>query len=115
MADLLGRLRECIGFEWDEGNADKNWVKHQVSRAECEELFFNEPLLVAPDIKHSIDEPRLYVLGQTDEGRKLFVVVTIREKLIRVISARAMSKREEREYDRVQNQEDSAEDPDVSE
>jgi uncharacterized DUF497 family protein len=114
MADPLASLHECAGFEWDEGNSEKNWIKHQVSRAECEELFFNEPLVAAPDEKHSIEESRYYVLGQTDEGRRLFVVVTIRDKLIRVVSARDMSRREEKEYESAQTEEGSEEDTKVS-
>lgn len=102
-----------MGFQWDERNADKNWIKHKVSRAECEEVFFNEPLLIASDNKHSGAEPRFYVLGQTAEGRPLFVVFTIRERLIRVISARDMSKREKKEYERAQTQEADAQDTDV--
>lgn len=99
MADPLDRLLECAGFQWDEGNAEKNWIKHKVSRVECEEVFFNEPLLVAADVKRSGTEPRFYALGQTDEGRLLFVVFTVRETLIRVISARDMSRREKKEYE----------------
>ena len=101
MAGPLDQLLECTGFQWDEGNAEKNWLKHEVSEAECEEAFFNEPLLVASDVKHSDTEPRFYALGRTDEGRLLFVVLTVREKLIRVISARDMSRRERKEYERA--------------
>ena len=101
MADPLDQLRECTGFQWDEGNAEKNWIKHKVSGDECEAVFFNEPLLVALDVEHSHAEPRFYALGQTDEGRLLFVVLTVREKLIRVISARDMSRRERKEYERA--------------
>src|SRR3990170_585639 len=104
MADPLGRLFECTGFQWDEGNAEKNWIKHKVSRAECEEAFYSDPLLVALDVRHSQAEPRLYALGQTDEGRLLFVVFTIRERLIRVISARAMRQRERKEYEHAQSE-----------
>jgi hypothetical protein len=99
VADPLDRLLECAGFQWDEGNAEKNWTKHKVSRVECEEVFFNEPLLVASEVKHSGTEPRFYALGQTDEGRLLFVVFTVRETLIRVISGRDMSRREKKEYE----------------
>ena len=102
--DWLAQLLECTGFQWDEGNVEKNWVKHKVSRAECEEAFFNEPLLVASDLKHSGAEPRFYALGQTDEGRLLFIAFTLRNKLIRVISAREMSRREKKEYNHVQNE-----------
>lgn len=42
--------------------------------------------------------PRLYALGQTDAGRRLFVVFAVREELIRIISARDMSRRERKVY-----------------
>ena len=53
------------GFQWDEGNRDKNWTKHKVSNSECEEVFCNESLIV-PDIKHSEQEQRYYALGRTN-------------------------------------------------
>ena len=84
----------CEGFEWDEGNSDKNWDLYQVSKAESEEVFFNVPLILAGDTKHSKTEKRYYVLGQTDRGRLLFVVFTTRYNFIRVISARDMNQRE---------------------
>ena len=92
------RLAGCEGFQWDAGNADKIWCRHQVTRAECEELFFNRPLVVGGDEKHSLGEERLYALGQSDSGRLMFVVFTIRGRLIRVISARDMSRKERRIY-----------------
>ena len=84
-------IHSIDGFEWDDGNFDKNWVKHQVSNAECEEIFFNLPLLLADDTKHSQDEKRYYVLGQTNARRWLFMVFTVRENKVRVISARDMN------------------------
>jgi uncharacterized DUF497 family protein len=113
MVDPLASLLECTGFEWDEGNSEKNRIKHQVSRAGCEELFFNEPLVAAPDEKLSEGDPRYYVLGQTDDGRRLFVLVTIRDKLIRVISARDMSRREAKEYEGAEGEEGHSEDSEV--
>jgi uncharacterized DUF497 family protein len=94
----LEQLSACRGFEWDEGNSQKNWVRHKVARSECEQVFFNLPFVTGEDQKHSQDEPRYYALGQTDRGRKLFVVFTIRAGLIRVISARDMSRAERRIY-----------------
>lgn len=113
MADPLDSLLACSGFEWDEGKSEKNWFKHQVSRAECEEVFFNEPVAAAPDVQPSHAEPRYYVLGKTDEGRLLFVVVTIGDKLIRVISARDMNRREEKEYEDAKTEEGQAPDSEV--
>lgn len=86
------------GFEWDEGNQDKNWFKHQVTNSECEELFFNVPLVVADDQKHSQGEQRYYALGQTNDNRWLFIAFTFRENKIRVISARDMSQNEREIY-----------------
>lgn len=86
------------GFDWDEGNFDKNWTKHRVSNSECEEVFFNLPLLLADDKAHSQDEKRYYVLGQTNSRRWLFISFTVRENKIRVISARDMNQKEERAY-----------------
>jgi uncharacterized DUF497 family protein len=91
-------LYNCEGFEWDEGNSDKNWYLHQVTDGECEQIFFNLPLIVAPDTKHSQQKPRLFVLGRTDADRWLFIVFVIRENRIRVISARDMNDREARKY-----------------
>ena len=53
MADLHAHLAAATGFQWDEGNATKNWAKHEVSQAECEQLFFNAPLVLAADPEHS--------------------------------------------------------------
>ena len=89
----------CLGFQWDTGNSEKNWSKHRVSPFECEQVFFNQPLVAAEDPMHSEKELRYYILGQTDDGRKLFVVFTIRGHFIRVISARDMNKKERAFYE----------------
>ncbi len=91
-------LSQIEGFEWDKGNINKNWEKHRVSHTECEEVFFNEPLVVGIDEKHSEEEHRLYLLGRTDKGRLLFIVFTTRKEKIRVISARDMNKKERKAY-----------------
>ena len=89
-----------IGFDWDAGNARKN-EKHGVSRAEAELIFFNEPFIVQEDIRHSHDEPRWHALGKTEAGRRLHVTFTLRNQgtLIRVISARDMSRKERDRYE----------------
>ncbi len=89
----------CAGFEWDEHNAVKIWTRPRVSPFEIEEVFFNSPLVVADDLKHSEKEKRYYALGQTESARKLFVVFTIRGNKIRVISARDMSRKEREVYE----------------
>jgi uncharacterized DUF497 family protein len=97
--DVARRLAECVGFQWDEGNLLKIWERHGVAPMECEELFFNEPLVAMPDEEHSLQEVRFYALGRTDAERLLFIAFTIRDKRIRVISARDMSLRERRIFE----------------
>jgi len=105
MATPLEMLAACTGFGWDKANADKNWIQHQVSPGESEEVFFNDLLLVVPELGHSKREPRFYALGQTEAGRRLFLAFTIRRQLVRVNSARDMSRRERKEYGRAQSEE----------
>ena len=92
-------LENCEGFEWDDGNSNKNWYGHHIADAECEEVFSNFPLTVTTDTSHSSREQRFQTLGQTNSGRRLFVAFTIRGRLIRVISAREMNKKETRRYE----------------
>jgi len=90
----------CEGFQWDAGNARKNVARHGVSQAEAEQIFFNEPLLLLADARHSQTELHFHALGLTDDGWRLHVTFTVREqgRLIRVISARDMSRTERTHY-----------------
>jgi hypothetical protein len=87
-------------FEWDDGNARKSEDKHGVSQSEAEQVFFNRPLLILEDSRHSEKEPRLHALGVTTAGKFLHVTFTLRDSntRIRVISARKMSKKERSYY-----------------
>jgi len=84
--DDIEKLLQCTGFDWDQGNIEKNWLKHKVSPVECEQVFFNQPL----------------IFGCTDAGRLLVVIFTKRGKLLRVISARGMNSRERKFYEEKQ-------------
>ncbi len=95
MAEIL---YNCEGFDWDDGNSGKNWHLHRVTDGECEEIFFNVPLIVASDFREC-DEKRFFALGRTEEDRRVFVAFTIRDRLIRVISARDMTASERRRYE----------------
>jgi uncharacterized protein len=94
-------LARIEGFDWDEGNSRKSAAKHGVSRPEAEQVFFNRPLLVAGDRKHSKSEQRFHAFGRTDLGRHLHVSFTLRydETIIRVISARDMGRKERAFYE----------------
>ncbi len=94
-------LTDCVGFDWDSGNQVKNQEKHNVSTGECEEIFFNQPLLLHEDVKHSKREQRFYALGKTNFEKRLFIAFTIRNNFIRIISARPMSKKERSTYEKT--------------
>lgn len=97
MDEVLGGLR---GFEWDKGNSGKNEKKHGVTDREAEEIFFNEPLLVARSRTEAM-EVRYAALGRTYGSRLLTVIFSIRSDRIRVISARPMSRKERETYEKA--------------
>lgn len=92
-------LAKIVGFDWDKGNINKNWEKHKIKAEECEQIFFNKPLIITVDEKHSQVEERFYALGRTIENKVLFIAFTIRKNKIRIISARIMNKIEKKIYE----------------
>jgi uncharacterized DUF497 family protein len=93
--------KQVTGFDWDAENARKSEEKHSVSRFEAEQVFFNQPLLVLADQKHSQNEDRYHALGKSDDARLLHITFTLRsaDTLIRVISARDMHRKERNIYE----------------
>jgi uncharacterized DUF497 family protein len=98
---------DLTGFQWDAGNSEKNWLAHDVTQAETEQVLFNRPVLIMADAAHSQGEGRQYILGSTSAGRRLTVVFTIRESLVRPIMARDMSRRERRLHAEQENAEEA--------
>lgn len=92
-------IPDPVEFEWDEGNKNKNLIKHSVDNQEIEEAFFNLPVVITPDRGHSKAETRYLVLGQTDGHKKLSIIFTLRKNKIRVISARPMGQKERKFYE----------------
>lgn len=99
---MIPDFSKLEGFEWDFGNLE-HIKKHKVSSKECEEVFFSIPIIVGLDIKHSEVEKRFEVLGKSKKGRRVFLVYTLRENYIRVISARDQNKKERRKYEKVES------------
>ena len=97
---MIDRFDQFNGFQWDEGNINKNLHKHNVENWECEQIYFNEPLIILDDHKHSHAEKRWAALGKTDAGRMLTVIFTKRDSLIRNISARDMNRKERIFYEK---------------
>ena len=85
-------------FEWDKHNIE-HVRRHQVESGECEQVFFNIPLTLEPDLIHSRDEKRYFALGKTNMNRTLMVAFTIRKTKMRVITARDANKKERIKYE----------------
>jgi uncharacterized protein len=96
-------LEQIVGFDWDDGNSRKSVDKHDVSQAEAEGIFFNDPLILAEDLRHSDGEQRFNALGKTGQNRLLHVTFTLRRNgtMIRVISARDMHRKERRLHEQA--------------
>ncbi len=96
-------LEQIVGFDWDEGNSRKSADKHDVSQAEAESIFFNDPLLLLENPGHSQRERRFNALGKTNQDRLLHITFTLRANgaLIRVISARDMHRKERKFYEQA--------------
>ena len=92
-------LSKITGFEWDKGNIDKSYQKHDITPNKAEEVFLDEDLLLLEDIKHSKQEERFEATGKIIKGEVLFLVFTIRKDKIRIISARKANKKERRRYE----------------
>jgi len=90
--ELRLMLQKVKGFDWDNGNKEKSWSKHQITQQQAEEVFSNSPKLFVYDERHSQKEGRFMVLGKTHIHTRLTIVFTVRKNKIRVISARRMKK-----------------------
>lgn len=127
MADLRALLAQATGFEWEAGSVaagsgtegtDSEGSDSEVTRAECEQLFLNEPLVVADeatddepvadDAARSSQEIRGHALGEADDGRLLFAAFVVRDGLIRVTGARPMTRTERQVYTDVRDEEESS-------
>lgn len=123
MADIRAILAQATGFEWDAGSSEADSSSAEgsdtgVTRAECEQLFLNEPLVVADeatddepvadDAARSSQEIRGHALGEADDGRLLFAAFVVRDGQIRVTGARPMTRTERQVYTDVRDEEESS-------
>lgn len=95
---MIFDLSKIEGFEWDRGNL-KHIEKHSVSYRDCEDVFLNKPFIINEDETHSQTEERFRAYGQTNKRRLIFIIFTIRNNRIRVISSRSQNKKERKEFE----------------
>lgn len=88
-------------FDWDKGNIGKNEGKHKVLDREAEEAFFDKRKVLYKDRLHSGKEERFILIAKTKKGRLLFIVFAVRGKLVRIISARDINKKEVKLYEKT--------------
>jgi len=102
---MIHLIHQAEGFDWDSANIEKIVNKHNVLPSQAEQVFFNEPLLLMDDVKHSQKEARYHALGVTDDLRLLHITFTFRSKgtLVRVVSARDMHRKERKVYEQIEN------------
>ena len=92
------KLDSYKSFQWDKGNIDKSYQKHGITPNESEEAFLDAKAIILKDIKHSSKEKRYSLIGRTTVNKLLFVVFTLRENKIRIISARKANEKEKGKY-----------------
>jgi len=94
-------LPEPLRFDWDQGNQNKNRLKHGIEAKEIESVFRDEDRVIFEDVAHSIQEKRYVLLGKSNHCRLLYTVFTLRVCKIRVISTRLINKRERALYEKT--------------
>jgi len=85
-------------FEWDDAKARANVRKHGVGFAEATSCFYDLEQVAFHDPDHSKDEERELLIGHSNKGRLLIVIYTVRVDIIRIISARRVTRREAKVY-----------------
>lgn len=85
--------------EHDEAKNTVNIRKHGLSFQTASKAFADPSAVIEFDEAHSIHEDRYNLIGAVD-GHILFIVYTVRDEAIRLISARTATNKEiERYYD----------------
>ena len=88
-------------FKWDEEKNRLNILKHGITFEEGATVFDDKKAIYLPDDTHSIDEERFIVIGFSDRAKLLLVCHCYQDddSIIRIISVRKTTKREELEYE----------------
>lgn len=77
-----------------------NVLKHGIDLVFASRAFFDPNAIISFDTGHSLLEERFTLIGLGDAYRLLFIVYTISDGRIRLISARKANKREYQQYER---------------
>ena len=86
-------------FDWDKKKAASNLAKHKVSFEEAATVFSDTLSDTFDDPAHSAEERRFLIIGHSDKSRLLFVSHTDDGEIVRIISAREPTRREQKSYE----------------
>lgn len=84
-------------FEWDEYKNESNQEKHGIDFNDAKEVFKDDNSKVSPDLRKEYGESRWKIIGKI-YGSIISVIYTMRDKAVRIISARKASRNERDEY-----------------
>ena len=96
-------MTEPPRFEWHAPKAAANRAKHKVTFEEATTVFGDPLGRIANDPRHSQEEERFVLLGQSSRRRLIVVLFTERGEALHLISARKATRREQREYEEAQD------------
>ena len=87
-------------FDWDENKNRINLEKHGITFEEASTVFFDDRAILFDDPEHSIDEDRFLLLGMSETAKVCIICHCYRESdtVIRIISARQATRKEEQRY-----------------
>ncbi len=85
-------------FEWDNAKAASNVRKHKVSFEQAAFVFDDPNAMITDDDHHA--EQRFVIVGLSEVGVLLVAFAERGEDVIRIISARRATKKEEQDYER---------------
>ena len=91
-----------LRFEWNFSKAETNIKKHGVPFEEAVTVFDDPMFITFIDQEHSYDEDRYITIGLSNSARLLMIAHTDRSGLIRVISARKATKKEQLFYEKFE-------------
>ena len=88
-----------VEFEWDATKARSNKATHRVDFREALTVFADPLARIFEDEEHSEEEPREIIIGDSVKRRVVLVCFTVRDRRIRIISARKATHAERKDYE----------------
>jgi hypothetical protein len=92
----------ALGFTWHPKKAANNRRKHGVDFVDAMTAFDDPFSITTPDTAHADDEERYHLMGLTKRGQLVVIAHADEGHQIRLINARAATRRERQSYEEDQ-------------